>query len=67
MRNNIKKYRKILKLRQQDLAESIQTTRQTIILIEAGKQDPSLKLAFKLAKLFNCKIEDLFTADNKSF
>ena len=60
MNNNIKKYRKLLKLRQEDLAESLNVTRQTINAIEAGKHNPSLKLAFKLAKIFNCRIEDLF-------
>jgi len=60
MNNNIKKYRKLLKLRQEDLAESLNVTRQTINAIESKKHDPSLKLAFKLARLFNCKIEDLF-------
>ncbi len=60
MNNNLKKYRKLLKLRQQDLAETLNITRQTINAIELGKHNPSLKLAFKLAKLFNCKIEDLF-------
>ena len=60
MNNNIKKYRKLLKLRQEDLAESLNVTRQTINAIEAGKHSPNLKLAFKLAKIFNCRIEDLF-------
>ncbi|MBW2974803.1 helix-turn-helix transcriptional regulator [Candidatus Woesearchaeota archaeon] len=60
MRNNLKRYRKMLKLRQEDLAESLDVTRQTINAIESGKHDPSLKLTFKLAKAFNCRIEDLF-------
>jgi len=64
MNNNIKKYRKLLKLRQEDLAESLNVTRQTINAIELGKHDPSLKLAFKLAKIFNCRIEDLFILEN---
>lgn len=62
MNNNIKDYRKLLKLRQEDLAESLNVTRQTINAIELGKHDPSLELAFKLAKLFNCKVENLFEA-----
>jgi len=60
MINNIKKYRKLLKLRQEDLAESLNVTRQTINAIELGKHDPSLKLAIKMAKIFNCKVEELF-------
>ncbi len=60
MVNNLKKYRALLKLRQEDLAKEIGVSRQTINLIENGKTDPSLSLAFKLAKVFNCKIEGLF-------
>lgn len=66
MENNIKKYRNLLKLRQEDLAESLNVTRQTINAIELGKHDPSLELAFKLAKLFNCRIEDLFEFEDSS-
>ena len=58
--NNIKKYRALFKLKQSDLAKEIGVTRQTINAVENGKTDPSLSLAFKLAKVFNCKIEDLF-------
>lgn len=60
MENNIKKHRKLLKLRQEDLAEGLNVTRQTINAIESGKHDPSLRLAFRLAKLFNCRVEELF-------
>jgi len=60
MKNNINKFRKLLKLRQGDLAERLKVTRQTINAIELGKHNPSLELAFKLAKIFNCRIEDLF-------
>lgn len=63
MENNIKKYRQLLKLRQEDLAASLNVTRQTINAIELGKHDPSLELAFKLAKLFNCRIEELFESE----
>ena len=60
MDNNVKKYRKILKLRQEDLANDLGVTRQTINAIESGKHDPNLKLAFKLARVFNCSVDDLF-------
>ena len=60
MNNNLKKYRALLKLMQEDLAKEIGVSRQTINLIENGKTDPSLSLVFKLAKVFNCKVEDLF-------
>ncbi|MMZ71410.1 hypothetical protein D1872_347870 [compost metagenome] len=47
-------------LTQEDLAKKLGVSRQTIISIEKGKYDPSIKLAFKIAKYFNVKIEDIF-------
>ena len=47
-------------LTQEDLAIKVEVTRQTINAIEKGKYNPSLELAFKLAKLFEVKIEDIF-------
>tara|TARA_Y100000310_G_C20170486_1_gene573433 strand:+ start:129 stop:329 length:201 start_codon:yes stop_codon:yes gene_type:complete len=61
MKNNLKKYRKMLKLSQEDLAAQLFITRQTIINIEKNKHQPSLELAFRLAKMFNCSIHDLFS------
>jgi putative transcriptional regulator len=40
-------------------------TRQTIISIEKGRFDPSLGLAFKLAGVFGCRIEDIFSPDEQ--
>ena len=65
MKNSIKGHRKMLKLRQEDLAEDLGVSRQTINAIETGKYNPSLPLAFKLAKIFNCKIEDLFVSGDE--
>jgi putative transcriptional regulator len=45
---------------QEELAEKAGVTRQTIIAIEAARYNPSLDLAFKLAKIFNTTIEDVF-------
>ena len=45
---------------QQQLADRVGVTRQTIIAIEAGKYSPSLPLAFKLARAFGVRIEDVF-------
>ncbi len=45
---------------QADLAAQLDVSRQTINAIEKGKYDPSLSLAFKVAKLFSLKIEDIF-------
>jgi putative transcriptional regulator len=48
---------------QADLALQLGVSRQTINALEAGRYDPSLPLAFKIARLFGCRIEDVFTAD----
>ena len=45
---------------QQQLADKVGVTRQTILAIEAGKYSPSLTLAFKIARAFNVKVEDVF-------
>lgn len=60
MKNNIKVYRAMHDLTQEILAEKVGVTRQTIHAIEKGKYDPSLELAFKLARLFDVRIEDIF-------
>ena len=49
---------------QAQLAEALGVSRQTINAIETGKYDPSLPLAFKMAELFDCSIEDIFIPDN---
>ena len=49
---------------QAQLAEALDVSRQTINAIETGKYDPSLPLAFKMAKLFECSIEDVFMPDD---
>lgn len=65
MNNNIKEYRKDTKLTQDDLAKAVGVTRQTIISLENGKYDASLKLAHKLAVFFNTTIEDLFVFEEE--
>lgn len=65
MKNKLKVYRAMHDLTQEMLADKLGVTRQTIIAIEKGKYDPSLELAFKIAKLFDVKIEDIFTHENK--
>lgn len=60
MKNKLKVYRAMHDLTQEALAEKLSITRQTVISIEKGKYDPSLELAFKIAGLFETKIEDIF-------
>jgi putative transcriptional regulator len=47
-------------LTQEELAQALGVTRQTILAIEKGKYDPSLELAFRMAKYFNTTIEEIF-------
>jgi putative transcriptional regulator len=63
MKNKVKVYRAMHGLTQDSLAAKLQVTRQTIISIEKEKYDPSLELAFKMARLFDVKIEDIFDYD----
>jgi len=65
MKNNIKVYRAMHDLTQESLAEKVGVTRQTIHAIEKGKYDPSLELAFKLARLFDVCIEDIFLYEDR--
>ncbi|MCD6141030.1 MAG: helix-turn-helix transcriptional regulator [Thermococcus sp.] len=60
MRNHLREFRELKGLTQEDLARALGVTRQTIIAIEKGKYNPSLELAFKIAKFFKVKIEDVF-------
>jgi putative transcriptional regulator len=50
---------------QADLAEKLDVSRQTVNAIETEKYDPSLPLAFKIAQVFNMKIEDIFTPNHR--
>ena len=60
MKNRLKELRGERGWTQQELADRAGVSRQTIHSIEAGKYDPSLPLAFALARLFGAKIEDVF-------
>ena len=60
MKNRVRVYRVIHDLTQEELAKKIGVTRQTVLAIEKGKYSPSLDLAFKIAKIFGVKIEEIF-------
>ena len=60
IKNNIRIFRAQHRMTQDQLAEKLSVSRQTIISIEKEKYNPSIILAFKLAEIFDCKIEDLF-------
>ena len=61
MKNKIKIYRKRTGVSQENLSEKLGVSRQTINAIENDKYDPSLSLAFKLAKLFDVTVDELFS------
>jgi putative transcriptional regulator len=61
MHNSLRERRKEAGLSQEQLAERLGVSRQTIISIERERFDPSLELAFRLAAVFGVRIEDLFT------
>ncbi|MBO7049561.1 MAG: helix-turn-helix transcriptional regulator [Bacteroidaceae bacterium] len=60
MKNNIRVERAILRISQQDLANAIGVSRQTIFAIENGKFIPSTELALKLSAYFGKSVNDLF-------
>ncbi len=61
MKTRIKEHRKELKMTQEELAEIVDVTRQTIIALEQGRYNPSLILAYKITKALKKKyIEDVF-------
>ena len=53
------------RMTQQQLADKVGVTRQTIIAVEAGKYSPSLPLAFKIARTFGVRVEDVFEFDDE--
>jgi putative transcriptional regulator len=66
MKNRLRVLRAEREWSQADLADRLDVSRQTINALETGKYDPSLPLAFKIAALFNCKIEDVFFPDEET-
>ena len=60
MKNRIKELRKSKGLRQEDLANILGVTRQTIIAIENNKYDPTLELAMKISEYFNLSVNEIF-------
>ena len=65
MRNRLRVLRAERGWTQQDLARRLEVSRQTVNAVETGKYDPSLPLAFKLARVFGAPIEALFDPDDE--
>nr|WP_312985871.1 helix-turn-helix transcriptional regulator [Clostridioides sp.] len=58
--SNLKKYRQLKKLTQQELADKVNVRRETIARLENAKYNPSLELAVRISKVLNTPIEELF-------
>ncbi len=65
MNNHVRELRGEQNWSQADLAERLEVSRQTVNAIETGKYDPSLPLAFRIAKLFRQPIETIFAPDKE--
>ncbi len=67
MKNKISYFRKNRKMTQAELASLVGVTRQTIISIESGKYIASLELAYKISRIFNLTIEELFEFEEETY
>lgn len=65
MRTKIKELRARHDLTQQDLADKVGVRRETIMFLEKGKYNPSLKLAYNVAKILGSNVEDVFIFDDE--
>lgn len=65
MKTRIKEFRARYDMTQEDLAQKVGVRRETIVFLEKGKYNPSLKLAYNVAKAFNSAIEEVFIFDEE--
>jgi putative transcriptional regulator len=65
MKTKIKEFREKFSITQEALAENVDVTRQTILFLEKGKYNPSLRPAYKIVRLFDVKIEDVFSFEDE--
>ncbi|MBQ3277272.1 MAG: helix-turn-helix transcriptional regulator [Oscillospiraceae bacterium] len=61
LETRIREYRERAGMKQSDLAEAVGVRRETVVHLENGRYNPSLKLAMDIAKVFGVTVEDLFT------
>ena len=66
MRNRLEEIRKQYNITQEELASILKVSRQTIGSLENGRYNPSIILAFKIAKVFSLRIEDIFIYEEES-
>ena len=65
MKNRIEEIRKARGIRQEDFAKSLSVSRQTISSLETGRYNPSIFLAYKIAKYFGMSLEEVFIFDEE--
>lgn len=66
MKNRLEELRKARGLRQEELAAALEVSRQTIGSLENGRYNPSILLAFKIARFFETSIEDIFIYEEEN-
>ena len=66
MKNRLEEIRKLHGIRQEDLASALEVSRQTIGSLENGRYNPSIILAFKIARFFKMRIEEIFIYEEES-
>lgn len=66
MKNNLEKIRKSRNMLQEELADVLKISRQTISSLENERYNPSITLAFKISRLFGVRIEDIFIYEDES-
>ncbi|HML47793.1 MAG TPA: helix-turn-helix transcriptional regulator [Clostridia bacterium] len=66
MKNRLEEIRKSRGIRQEQLAEALRVSRQTIGSLENGRYNPSILLAFKIARFFDMSIEEIFVYEEES-
>ena len=66
MKNRLEELRKLRGIRQEELAAALEVSRQTIGSLENGRYNPSILLAFKIARYFNVSIEEIFIYEEES-
>ncbi|KAF0818858.1 Transcriptional regulator, Xre family [Bacillus sp. ZZV12-4809] len=67
MQNRLEEIRKKCGIKQEELASALEVSRQTIGSLENGRYNPSIILAFKIAKFFNMSIEDIFIYEEETY
>ena len=65
MKNRLEEIRKSRGMLQEELADALEVSRQTISSLENGRYNPSIKLAFKIARYFGMSIEEIFIYEDK--